>query len=85
MKPGWMQRKEGPAGRCGTSFKGLDAAGRQPGSIPTGEGRRVLRCRVTLVARSTCYASPRVPRLARRAALARPRGGFVWHSYRGAP
>ena len=61
-------------------FKGPDAAGRLPGFIPPGEGRRASRCSVTLVARSTRYALTRVPRLARPAPLARPRGGFDRHS-----
>jgi len=74
MKPGRMHRKEGPAGQRGSLFKGPDAAGRLPGFIPPGEGRRASRCSVTLVARSTCYASTRVPRLARPATLARRRG-----------
>jgi len=30
--------REAPAGRCGTSFKGGDAAGRPLGFIPPGEG-----------------------------------------------
>src|SRR5450759_509981 len=74
MKPGGMHRKEGPAGQRGSLFKGPDAAGRPPGFIPPGEGRRASRCSVTLVARSTRYALTRVPRLARPAPLARRRG-----------
>src|SRR5512133_1602437 len=74
MKPGGMHRKKGPAGQRGSLFKGPDAAGRPPGFIPPGEGWRASRCRVTLVARSTRYASTRVPRLARPAPLARRRG-----------
>src|ERR1035438_7989616 len=110
MKPGRMHRRyqfvsriaggdterEGPAGQRGSLFKGPDAAGRLPGFIPPGEGRRGGsgsaslragatrsvasdggRCHVTLVARSTRYASTRVPRLARPATLARPRGGSI--------
>src|ERR1035438_6874344 len=97
MKPGRMHRRyqfvsriaggdterEGRAGQRGSLFKGPDAAGRLPGFIPPGKGRRASRCRVTLVARSTRYALTRVPRLARPATLARPRGGFVRHSYTG--
>ena len=40
MKPGRMHRKEGPAGHRGSLFKGPGAAGRLPGFIPPGEGRR---------------------------------------------
>ena len=94
MKPGWMHRsiqfvsciaagdteKEAPAGQRGSLFKGGDAAERQPGFIPPGEGRRASRCFVTFVARNTPYASPHLPRLARPAVLARPRGGLLRHS-----
>jgi len=80
MKPGWMHRKEGPAGQRGSLSKGPDTAERQPGFIPLGEGRRASRCHVTLVARSPRYASTRVPRLARPATLVRPRGGVIRHS-----
>ena len=80
MKPGRMHRKEGPAGQRGSLFKGPDAAERLPGFIPPGEGRRASRSIVTLVARSTRYALTRVPRLARPATLARPRGGIARHS-----
>jgi len=114
-------KPRGPRARA----RGPDAAGRLPGFIPTGEGRRGGSASVSLrtggpcgagpvrrramprhlqlsrrsaplllalarragasVARSTRYASTRLPRLARPATLARPRGGFVRHSYRGAP
>ena len=74
MNPGGMHRKEGPAGQRGSLFKGPDAAERLPGFIPPGEGRRASRSSVTLVARSTCYASTRDPRLARPTPLARHRG-----------
>ena len=40
MKPGRMHRKERPAGQRGSLFKGLDAAERLPGFIPSGEGWR---------------------------------------------
>jgi hypothetical protein len=40
MRPGGMHRQEGPAGQRGLLFKGPDAAGRPPGFIPPGEGRR---------------------------------------------
>src|SRR5512133_413952 len=73
MKPAGMLRKEGPAGQRGSLFKGPDAAGRPAGFIPPGEGWRASRCRVTLVARSTRYASARVPRLARPTPFARGR------------
>src|SRR5664279_351373 len=87
MKPGGMHRryrfvsciaigdteKEGPAGQRGSLFKGPDAAVRPPGFIPPGGGWRASRRSVTLVARSTCYASTRVPRLARPAPPARRR------------
>src|SRR5664279_3129913 len=74
MMPAGMHRKEGPAGQRGSLFKGPDAAGRPDGFIPPGGGWRASRCSVTLVARSTCYASTRVPRLARPAPRARRRG-----------
>ena len=76
MKPGRMHRKEGSAGQRGSLFKGPDAAERLPGFISSGEGRRASRCSVTLVARSTRYTLTRIPRLARPATLARPRGGY---------
>ena len=85
MKPGRMHHKEGPAGQRGSLFKGPDAGGRLPGFIPSGEGRRASRSSVTLVARSTRYALTRIPRLARPAPLARPRGGLVRHSRPGGP
>ncbi len=74
MKPGGMHRQEGPAGQRGSLLKGRDAAGRPPGFIAPGEGRRASRRIVTLVARSTHYASTRVPCLARPVTLARRRG-----------
>jgi len=80
MKLGRMHRKEGPAGQRGSLFKGPDAAGRLPGFIPSGGGRRASRGSVTLVARSTRYASTRVPRFARPATPARPRRDSVRHT-----
>ena len=44
-----MPRKEVPAGRCGTSFKGPDAAGRPAELNPPGAGRRASPCYVVLV------------------------------------
>src|SRR5664279_269565 len=73
MKPAGMHRQEGPAGQRGSLFKGPDAAGRPAGFIPPGEGWRASPCYVRLVARSTCYASTRLPCLARPAPPARRR------------
>jgi hypothetical protein len=56
MKPGRMHRKEGPAGQRGSLFKGPDTAGRLPGFIPSGAGRRASPSFVTLGSRSTRYA-----------------------------
>src|SRR5664279_2867453 len=77
MKSGGMHRKEGPAGQRGSLFKGPDAAERPPGFIPPGEERRASRCHVKLVARRTCYALTRLPRLARPAPLARRPGVLI--------
>jgi len=74
MNSAGMPRKEGPAGQPGALFKGHDAAERPAGFIPLGEGWQASRCRVTLITRSARYAVTPVPRLARLAPLALPRG-----------
>ena len=73
MKPGGMHRKEAPAGRCGTSFKGGDAAGRPPDFIPPGEGtgRRDA-------ASSSSRVVPATPLLAFLTSLARCPRAAMW-------